>query len=104
MPCPRVPDRRVRACRGQFPASVEPVLGRVLNSEEQNGATVITIGVGQAQGVSMAWKATLLRGESDDALVDGSIEIVRVAKHATLGKVHVPATTVQANQRVELTP
>ncbi|MFT3697784.1 MAG: hypothetical protein QM831_31885 [Kofleriaceae bacterium] len=106
MACPNPPDRRVRACAPKFPACqedcpVDPVFGRVLKVNEETDGTYIIIGVGQDQGLGKYWSATLLRGDSDEALPGGAIEILRVTKRETIGRVHADAATLQANQRVK---
>jgi hypothetical protein len=115
MPCPRVPDRRVRTCRAMFPACPDVdhpdpdnpncpaslVMGRVIRAEAtESGDTLITVGVGTAEGIAASWRATLLRDDSDDVLPDGGLTILRVTTRVTVGKVRVTLDTVRANWRV----
>jgi hypothetical protein len=62
----------------------------------------VTIGVGAAQGVTTAWSATLLVGDSDAPLPDGDVRIVQVVRNVTIGDVKVDADTLRANSRVRL--
>lgn len=116
MPCPDPPDRRVRACWPKWPSCPDkehpdpdnpncplPVtLGRVIAYQATDTEGVITIGVGSTQGVSVRWKARLLRGESSDPLPNGEITILRVTDRVTVGTVRLRREVVQANSRVRL--
>jgi hypothetical protein len=114
MPCPAVPDRRVLACRGAWPACPDghpdpanprcpdpTVMARVIRIEtDASGATLVTISAGADQGLDRSWPATLLRGDSDDALPRGEVTLLRIGKREAIGKVQVPADVVNANGRV----
>ena len=114
MPCPRVPDRRVRACWPRLPACPDvdhpdpdnpncpasSVTGRVIKVEATGGDTLVTVGVGTAQGIAASWRATLLRGDSDDALLGGEVTILRVTARLTVGRAHMTVDALQANLRV----
>lgn len=116
MPCPTPPDRRVRACKPEqftctttdpngpndcLDTSIEPVTARIL---EVRPATplVVTIGAGSDQGVTKAWKGTLLRDDTDEPLSEGAVVIVRVDKRVLIAKVHVSNDVLAANPRVRL--
>lgn len=111
MPCPVPPDPRVRACRRQFPPCPDPpddrnpncppavMLGRVI-AVDGNRAT---IGIGTEQGITAAWPAMVLAGDSDEPLADGEIRILRVGRSVTIGEVKVSADTLRANGRVRFT-
>lgn len=122
MPCPNPPDRRVKACRkSQWPkcpdinnpdpqnpncddAKADPVLGRVLKNEVQGGDVIITIAGGSNSGVKKGWRATVLRGQSDEPLPGGDVTIIRIDKGTTIGKVRLTTDQVKANNRVKLSP
>ncbi|MBA3463488.1 MAG: hypothetical protein H0T46_26265 [Deltaproteobacteria bacterium] len=121
MPCPNPPDRRVKSCKpSQWPkcnlaapdpqnpncdnAKADPVTTRVLKYEVQGSDTILTIGAGTNQGIGKAWKATVLRGDSDAALSGGEVIIIRVDKGATVGKVRLTTDQVKANDRVKFSP
>lgn len=117
MPCPNPPDRRVRACKhfpppcpdgsqpsaadGQCPTTV--VLGRVIRFEARDAELVISVSVGSNTGVTKNWSATLLRGDTDEPLSNGSIQLVRIDKAVSVGTVHVDADTLRRNNRVRFT-
>lgn len=104
MPCPAVPDPRVRACASTCPGScpVEPVRARVLAVTDEQDGLVITIGAGTDRGIATSWRATVLRGDSDDALPGGAVEILRVGAKVTVGRAHVPHAMLETNPRVKL--
>jgi hypothetical protein len=120
MDCPSPPDRRVRKCKPSvFPkcadprnpdpnnpncdnAKVPPVLGRIINSSIQGGNVIVTIGAGTNSGIAADWKATVLRGDSDQPLAGGDIDVVRVDKAVTIGKVRLTTDQLLSNSRVRL--
>lgn len=122
MPCPNPPDRRVRACKASaFPkcqdinnpdpqnpncdnAKAPPMTGRVLRTEVQGGDLLITIAGGSNSGVKKGWTATVLRGDSDEPLSGGDVQIIRIDKGSTLGKVRLTADQIKANNRVKISP
>jgi hypothetical protein len=119
MPCPNPPDRRVKSCKSVFPkcpdprnpdpnnpncdnARVPPVIGRIINSSIQGGNVIVTIGAGTNSGIATTWKATVLRGDSDQPLAGGDIDVVRVDKAVTIGKVRLTTDQLLSNSRVRL--
>jgi len=121
MECPNPPDRRVKKCVAQkFPKcadaanpdpanpncdgiKVPPAIGRIIAKTIQGSEVIITIGAGSAQGVKDGWVGTVLRGTTGDApLPGGTVEIVRIDKSATTGKVKLTADQLLANPRVRL--
>lgn len=121
MPCPNPPDRRVRACKpSQWPkcnlaapdpqnpncdnAKADPVVTRVLKNEVQGSDTIITIGAGSNSGIAKGWRATVLRGDTDQPLSGGDVTIIRIDKAATVGKVRLTTDQIKANDRVKFSP
>jgi hypothetical protein len=119
MPCPNPPDRRVRSCKSVFPkcpdprnpdpnnpncdnAKIPPVIGRIINSSIQGGNVIVTIGAGTNSGIATTWKATVLRGDSDQPLAGGDIDLVRVDRAVTIGKVRLTTDQLLSNSRVRL--
>jgi hypothetical protein len=119
MPCPTPPNRNVRSCKPVFPkcpdprnpdpqnpncdnVKIPPVIGRIINSSIQNGSVIVTIGAGTNSGIAPNWKATVLRGDSDQPLAGGDIEVGRVDKAVTIGKVHLTTDQLLTNSRVRL--
>jgi hypothetical protein len=120
MECPNPPDRRVKKCVARrFPAcpdpkkpdpdnpncdniKIPPVMGRIINSSIQNGSVIVTIGAGTNSGIAPNWKASVMRGDSDQTLAGGDIEVVRVDKAVTIGKVHLTTDQLLTNSRVRL--
>lgn len=116
MPCPSVPDRRILACRPKWPECPDPdrpdasnpqcppkvIDARVTLFRTYDGQGVVTIGVGSNNGITKHWKATLLRADSNDALPNGEITIVRVDLRETVGKVRLSREVVRDNPRVRL--
>lgn len=121
MPCPNPPDRRVRSCKkSQWPkcdlkspdpqnpncddAKADPVTTRVLKNEVQGSDTIITIGAGSNSGIAKGWRATVLRGDTDQPLSGGEVTIIRIDKAATVGKVRLTTDQIKANDRVKFSP
>ncbi|HEY4239096.1 MAG TPA: hypothetical protein VGM88_04745 [Kofleriaceae bacterium] len=94
----------VACATSQAAPAPSPVLGRVIDIRLTGGSTVITISGGSAQGIGKLWHATLLRGDTDKPLPDGKIDIVRVDKNMTIGKVGATNDEIRANLRVRFTP
>jgi hypothetical protein len=120
MDCPTPPDRRVKKCTLKYfteckdpknpdpanpkcdNAKVPPVIGRIINSSIQGGNVIVTIGAGANSGIQDKWRATVLRGDSNEPLAGGDIEVVRVDKAVTVGKVHLTTDQLLSNSRVRL--
>jgi hypothetical protein len=120
MECPNPPDRRVRKCTGpKFPKcadpknpdpanpncdniKIPPVIGRIIGNNVQGSDVIITIGAGTNSGVQKNWGATVLRGDSDQPLAGGDVQVIRVDKGVTVGKVHLTTDQLSANARVRL--
>src|SRR5512140_8635 len=120
MECPKPPDRRVKKCPARvFPPcpdpkkpdpenpncdniKVPPVVGRIINSSIQSGVVVVTIGAGSNSGVGDKWRAVVLRGDTDQPLAGGEIEVTRVDKAVTYGKVHLTTDQLLSNSKVRL--
>lgn len=104
MPCPAVPNPRVRACgstcAGRCP--VEPRACVLAVTDEVDGV-VITIGAGADRGIATSWRASVLRGDADDPLPGGSVEILRIGAKVTIGRAHVLHAMLETNPRVKLT-
>lgn len=121
MPCPNPPDRRIKSCKKTMwpkcdlkapdplnpncdDATADPVTARVLKNEVQGGEVVITIGAGTNSGIAKGWRVYVLRGDSDVALPGGDVQVVRVDKNTTIGKVRLTTDQIKANDRVKLSP
>jgi len=121
MPCPNPPDRRVASCKpSMWPkcnlqakdpmnpncdnAKADPVVARVLKQETSGADIIITVGAGSASGVDKGWRAQVLRGGSNDPLAGGDVQIIRIDKQATIGKVHLTADQIKQNDKVKLSP
>jgi hypothetical protein len=115
MPCPNPPDRRVKSCKfGPCDrANPDPnnpncdgikaqAIGRIVAKTIQGSDVIITIGVGSAKKVQPGWTGNVLRGDSDQPLTGGTVEVVRVDNNVTVGKVHLTADQLSANPRVRL--
>lgn len=81
-----------------------PVTARVLAYEVQGDGLLVTIGAGSADGVTKAWKASLLRGDSGAPLPGGSATMIRIDKRRTIIKVRVTPDQLRDNQAVLLAP
>jgi hypothetical protein len=121
MPCPSPPDRRVKSCKKTMwpkcnlqaldplnpncdDAKADPVTTRVLKNEVQGSDTIITIGAGTNSGIAKGWRATVLRGDTDQPLSGGEVQIIRIDKAATVGKVKLTTDQIKANDRVKFSP
>lgn len=119
MPCPTPPDKRVRACtKDKWPDcnpkapdmtnpnctgfKAPPVNARIIGNSVQSGEVIITIGAGTNSGVAKNWTATVMRGDTDSPLAGGDVQIIRVDKGVTVGKVKLTTDQISANSRVKL--
>lgn len=118
--CPNPPTSRAKACKlKDFPPcdksapdhenpkcsiKANPVTGRVIKNEVQGSDTLITIAVGEDQGVSKGWTGRVLRGSSDSPMDGGEVIVIRVGKRETIGKVRLTTDQISANPRVKLSP
>jgi len=59
---------------------------------------------GARQGVGKDWRATVLVGETDTPLAGGEVELLRVARNASAGKVRLTVEQLGARTRVRLAP
>ena len=122
MPCPKPPDRRIKACKpSAFPkcadianpdpdnpncdnAKADPVKARVIGNNVQGDSTIITISAGKKQGVKLDWRGAVLRGDSDSPMVGGDVKVIRVDDTRTIGKVKLTTDQISANPYVKLSP
>jgi hypothetical protein len=118
--CPNPPTSRAKACKlKDFPPcdkanpdpenpkclqKAAPVTGRVIKAEVQGSDTLITIAVGEDQGVVKGWTGRVLRGDSDNPIDGGDVTVIRSGKRETLGKTHLTTDQINANPRVKLSP
>ncbi len=118
--CPNPPTSRAKACKMKdFPPcdksapdpdnpkcsiKANPVTGRVIKNEVQGSETLITIAVGEDQGVSKGWTGRVLRGDSDNPIDGGDVTVIRVGKRETIGKTRLTTDQISANPRVKLSP
>jgi hypothetical protein len=79
------------------------VVARIIQTKVQDSQLVVTITAGSNEGVASNWTGHVLRGESDVSLPGGEIQIVRVGKTLTIGKIHLTGDELLANLRVKLT-
>jgi hypothetical protein len=119
MPCPKPPNRNVKACRPKdFPkcpdvnnpdpdnpncdgATAPPVKGRVLSVSVSGTDTIVEISVGSDQGVKKDWKCKVLRGETEAFMDGGDAMIIRVDKRQTVLKVRMTTDQVNANPHIK---
>jgi len=119
MECPNPPDRRVKRCKSVFPkcpdpahpdpnnpncdnAKVPPVTARIIGNSVSSDGVVITIGAGTNSGIGKNWTAAVLRGDSDQPLSGGDIQVIRVDKNVTVGKVRLTTDQISSNPKVRL--
>jgi hypothetical protein len=118
--CPNPPTSRAKACKMKdFPPcdksapdpdnpkcsiKANPVTGRVIKTEVQGADTLITIAIGEDQGVSKGWSGRVLRGDSDNPMDGGDVQVIRVGKRETIGKTRLTTDQISANNRVKLSP
>jgi hypothetical protein len=81
-----------------------PVVGRVIKNEVQGSDVVITIAVGSDQGVGKGWTGRVLRGNTDTPIDGGEVQVIRIGKRETIGKVRLTTDQIQANPKVKLSP
>jgi hypothetical protein len=81
-----------------------PITGRVIKTEVQGSETLVTIAVGEDQGVSKGWTGRVLRADSDNPIDGGDVTVIRVGKRETIGKTRLTTDQVSANPRVKLSP
>jgi hypothetical protein len=86
------------------PVATAPLIRRIIAVSLQGSTTVITIAAGSNDGVRKTWKACLVRGDSDEPLPGGEVEVIRVDKAVTIGKIHSTPDHLAGNRRVLLTP
>jgi hypothetical protein len=81
----------------------KPVYARVRQTQKASGGgVIITINAGKNMNVDNTWTGTLLRGNSNQPLPDGSFKIIRVTARESVAKVQLTMDQVKANPRVEL--
>lgn len=118
--CPNPPTIRAKACKlKDFPpcdkanpdpenmkcnVKADPVVGRVIKNEVQGTDVVITIAVGSDQGIGKGWTGRVLRGDSDTPIDGGDVQVIRVGKRETVGKVRLTIDQVAQNPKVKLSP
>jgi hypothetical protein len=118
--CPNPPTIRAKACKlKDFPpcdkaapdpenmkcnVKADPIVGRVIKNEVQGSDVVITIAVGSDQGVGKGWSGRVLRGDSDAPIDGGDVQVIRVGKRETIGKVRLTIDQVAQNPKVKLSP
>jgi hypothetical protein len=118
--CPNPPTIRAKACKlKDFPpcdkanpdpenmkcnVKADPIVGRVIKNEVQGSDVVITIAVGSDQGVGKGWTGRVLRGDSDSPVDGGDVQVIRVGKRETIGKVRLTVDQIAQNPKVKLSP
>jgi hypothetical protein len=97
---------------GAAPAPVPPpctdgmplrVSAKIISVVFHDSQAIIVISAGTTAGVTRGWIGHVLRGDSDDRLPGGEIQIVRVEKTLSVGKVRLTQDQLDANRRVKLT-
>jgi len=125
MPCPTPPQEKIKSCTiDKFPdcdlknpstptnvgnpkcktQNFPPFTGRVIKNDLQGSDVLITISGGATQGITKAWRAQVMRGDSDVPLPSGDVFVIRVDKNQTLGRVHLTTDQLSANPNVKFTP
>ena len=87
-----------------IPSAPGTVTGRVIARAITGSWQVITIAAGTNSGVQPGWTATILRGDTNEPLAGGAVEVLRVDKAMTVGKTSVTADQLSANPRIRLSP
>jgi len=104
MPCPDPPDRRVWACMPhRRPVDDGSRVARVLKIDTTPDGLVLVFSAGLSHGVDKRWSATVLVGDTDTPLAGGDVELIRIDKNASYGKVHLTTDQLGPNNRVRLT-
>jgi hypothetical protein len=86
------------------PVATARLVRRIIAVSLQGSTTLITIAAGSNDGVQKNWKVCLLRGDTDEPLPGGEVEVIRVDKAVTIGKIHSTPDGLAGNRRVLLTP
>jgi len=94
----------VGASTAAAPVATAPLICRIINVSFQGSTTIITVAAGSNDGVQKNWKACLVRGDSDEPVPGGEVEVIRVDKAVTIGKIHLTPDGLKGNRRVLLTP
>ena len=118
--CPNPPTSRAKACKlKDFPPcdksapdadnpkcsiKANPITGRVIKTEVQGSETLVTIAVGEDQGVAKGWTGRVLRADSDNPIDGGDVTVIRVGKRETIGKTRLTTDQISSNPRVKLSP
>lgn len=80
-----------------------PMIRRIIGWSIQGSTTLVTIAAGSSNGVQRNWKVWLLRGDSEEPLPGDEVQVIRVDKSVTVGKVR-SAIDRSAATRVLLRP
>jgi hypothetical protein len=79
------------------------VFAQIIGIVPYNSQLIVTISAGSQAGVARGWTGHVLRRGSDDPLPGGEIQIVRVEKTLSIGKVRLAEDEILDNRRVKLT-
>jgi hypothetical protein len=79
------------------------VFAQIIGIVHYNSQVIVTISAGSQAGVTRGWTGHLLRRGSDDPLPGGEIQIVRVEKTLSIGKLRLAEDEILDNRRVRLT-
>jgi hypothetical protein len=123
MPCPPgAPDEKIADCKDKFPPCpdkakpdmrnpncripADPVVGRIVGKELKGGEFLITVGVGELQGVGKNWKGEVVRSNDVKAAAvpGGDVSIVRVDKSVTVGRTKLSPDQVGSTPYVRFSP
>jgi hypothetical protein len=86
------------------PVATAPLVRRIISASFQGSATIITIAAGSNDGVQKNWRVCLLRDDGDEPLPGGEVEVIRVDKAVTIGKIHLTSDALKGHRRVLLSP
>lgn len=86
------------------PPPPAPVTARIVKVAIEDNAVVATVGAGSEVGVTKAWRAQLLRGDSAKPLVGGKADVIRVDKRTTQIRIRLTSDEVSSNPQVLLSP
>lgn len=99
----RVADEQRTADEDRLAELRKPVYARVRKTQKSSsGGVIITINAGQNKSVDKGWTGTLLTGNSNRPLPDGSFTVIRVTARESVARVQLSLDQVKANPRVEL--
>jgi hypothetical protein len=84
-------------------ANAKAVTARVIGVNVRTDV-IIQIAAGSSQGIKPSWRGHVLRGDTDERMVEGDITLIRVDKHVTLARTKLTTDLITKNPYVRLSP